>query len=169
MGKTLSISAGILLVFSLVQAAILSNIPGLPSMPDLCMLCVLYFSLQNGRLHGEITGFISGVFLDFISGAPFGLNCLYRTIIGYLSGFFSKTLNIDGILVPAILGLTATISKALLLWLISFLFPARVLIFNPFTWGFLFELGMNTLLCPLIFKFLSMFKKALVLNVEKVL
>lgn len=169
MGKSLSISAGILLVFALVQAAIFSNIPVLPSMPDFCMLCVLYFSLQNGRMHGELTGFISGLFLDFISGAPIGLNCFYRTVIGYLSGFFNKTLNSDGFVVPAILGFISTILKALLLWFLSFVFPAKVLIFNPFTWGFLFELAANTLLAPVIFKFLSIFRKSIILNPEKVI
>ncbi len=169
MGKSLSLSAAILLAFSLIQAAVLSNIPFLPSMPDFCMLCVLYFALQNGRFHGELTGFISGLFLDFISGAPLGFNCFYRTIIGYISGFFNKTLNTDGFLVPAILAFGATIMKALLLWLIALLFPAKVLTFNPFNPAFLFEIGMNVILAPLIFKFLGFFKKTLVLNPGKII
>ena len=82
--KSFSVSALILLCFSLLETAILSNISVLPAVPDLVLLCVLYFSLINGRMYGESTGFISGLFLDFLSGAPFGFNCVLRTLIGYL-------------------------------------------------------------------------------------
>ncbi len=159
----------VLLCSSLTEAAILSNIQLLPAIPDISLICVLYFSLQNGKLLGETTGFISGLCLDFLTAGPFGLNCLLRTLLGFLGGIFNKILNTEGFFIPCLLGFCATIIKALLLWGISFIFPASMVSYTPISWFFLFELGINTLLTPLIFKFLSLFKNALVVRPEAVI
>ena len=163
--KSFSISTLILLCAALLEAAILSNISMLPAVPDLSLLCVLYLSLHNGRLMGECTGFVSGLFLDFLSSSPFGLNCLYRTILGFVGGLFNKTINTEGFFIPALLGFCVSISKAGLLWLISILYP-DVMHYNPISWIFLFELGMNTVLAPLVFKFLGIFHRSLLLRPE---
>lgn len=166
--KSFSVSALILLCVSLFQTAILSNISILPSLPDFSMLCVLYFSLHNGRFMGEGTGFVSGLFIDFLSAGPFGVNCLFRTIMGYVGGLFNKTLNTRGFVVPALLGFIATLVKALILFIISLLYPASVLAYNPITWAFLFELACNTFLAPIVFKFLGLFRNSILLNPESV-
>ena len=164
--KSFSLSVFILLVASMLESAILSNIAILPAIPDLSLICVLYFSLHNGKLYGESTGFVSGLFLDFLSGAPFGLNCLLRTLIGYLSGLFSRTVNSDGFFISFMLGILGTIAKGLILFVLSFLFPSGVVRFEPFSWIFLFQLCANAVLAPFIFKFLSLFNKTLILQME---
>ena len=85
--KSFGISCLFLLGFVLFETAVLSNIVILPVVPDLLLICSLYFSLQNGRLFGVASGFTGGLFLDFVSACPFGFNCLLRTIIGYVAGF----------------------------------------------------------------------------------
>lgn len=167
--KSISISAVILLCCALIESAILSNIAFLRAVPDLSLICVLYFSLHNGRVAGECTGFISGLFIDFLSAAPFGLNCLFRTVLGYLGGVFTKTFNTDGIIIPAVLGFCATIIKCLLILFIAFLFPSSVVKYNPFSMMFLFELCVNTVLTPVVFKILGIFKNIVVLNPENVI
>lgn len=167
--KSFSVSTIIILCAALLESAILSNISVLPAVPDIVLICVLFFSIENGKLLGETTGFVSGLFLDFISASPFGLNCLLRTILGYVGGLCNKTLNTEGFFIPAVLGFCATILKALLLWFISFLYPSSVVSYNPFTLVFLFELLFNTILTPLIFKFLSLFRKTLIISPENVL
>ena len=163
------LSTFILLVSTLVQAAILSNITFLPAVPDLCLICVLYFSLHNGKLFGETNGFISGLFLDFHSAGPLGLNCLMRTIIGYVGGIFNKTINTEGFFIPVLLGACATVLKVLITWLLSFLFPNSIIAYNPFTILFVFEIAINSLLTPIMFKILGLFSKTLVLKPENVL
>ena len=158
------LSSFILLVSSLVQAAILSNMTFLPAVPDLCLICVLYFSLHNGKLFGETNGFISGIFLDFLSAGPLGLNWLMRTIIGYVSGIFNKTINTEGFFVPVLLGACATVLKVLITWILSFLFPNSIIAYNPFTVLFVFEIAINSFLTPIIFKILGLFSKTLVLK-----
>lgn len=167
--KSFSVSCLILLCTVMVQTAILSNISMLPALPDLALICVLYFSLHNGRLLGEATGFVSGLFLDFLSAAPFGLNCLFRTIIGFLGGLFHKTLNTEGILIPALLGFLATLLKAAMLWLISVMYPSGIMAYNPVSWMFLFELVLNSVLTPLMFKFLKLFSNLVLVKPEKMI
>ena len=90
MTKSILVSAFILLCAVIIESSILSNISFIYIVPDLVLICSIYFSLLNGKVVGETTGFISGLLLDFITGIPFGFNCLFRTIIGYVYGIFAN-------------------------------------------------------------------------------
>lgn len=161
-------SSIILLCFAIFESAILSNINILPAVPDFILICVLFFSLNNGRLFGLSNGFVSGLFLDFLTAAPLGLHCLVRTIVGYIFGILNKTLNLNGIFLPAVLGLSATLIKVFLIWCVSLFFPISVNHYNLFSLSFMFELIANTILTPIVFRFLRIFEKTLFLDVEKV-
>ncbi|MBQ0052748.1 MAG: rod shape-determining protein MreD [Treponema sp.] len=162
--KSLLVFVLVSLAFVLFETSILTNLLFLPSVPDLLLLCSLYVSVNNGKLYGASSGFISGFFLDFLSVSPFGLNCLLRTIIGYVAGIFSKSLNIVGFFIPAFLGILATLVKALLIWFISIFFVNSVNSYNLLSVQFLFELGANAILTPFVFKFLGIFDKMLLLE-----
>lgn len=166
MFKSFLCSFLILLCSVIVETSILSNISFLPAVPDLTLICVLYFSFLNGKNYGQVSGFLSGLLLDFLSGSPLGFNCLYRTVIGYLSGVFRRTINSSGFIVPSVIGLLATILKVFLIWLISLFFKS-IKIYNIFTFSFLFELVMNVLLTPLMFKFLNSFRRILNIHEEE--
>ena len=166
MFKSFLCSFLILLCSVIVETSILSNISFLPAVPDLVLICVLYFSFLKGKNHGQVSGFLSGLLLDFLSGSPLGFNCLYRTVIGYLSGVFRRTINSSGFIVPSVIGLLATILKVFLIWLISLFFKS-IKIYNIFTFSFLFELVMNVLLTPLMFKFLNSFRRILNIHEEE--
>lgn len=159
-------SITVILLAALIENAILSNIIYLPAIPDICLICVLFISLQNGKFFGEATGFFSGLCLDFLGAGPFGLNCLFRTIIGYLGGIFNKVIRTDGIFTPALLVFLASLAKALLLLFITFLFPMVKINFSPFTQIYLWEIAENTLLGPILFKLLGLFKKYIVVKTE---
>ena len=159
-----SLLVSTLIIFSgvIIESSILSNISFLLVVPDLVLICCIYFSLLNGKLYGEISGFISGLFLDFITGVPYGLNCIYRTITGYLFGLFSDTIIISGIVIPVFSVGIGTLSKKLLIFLISLVFPKLSLnVYGIISREFLFELCANIILAPIIFKFLSFFKQQL--------
>jgi len=157
----------VILFLVLFETAILSNIQLLPTVPDLLLIAVLYFSVYNGSLAGEVTGFVSGVALDFLSAAPFGLNSLIRTILGYTAGKFHRVLNVGGFFVRALLGFSATLFKAILIWFVHFFYPqGSILVYNLFSVPFLAELAMNTLLTPILFAFLSIFSAFLTVKPE---
>ncbi len=163
MAKSVLVSVLILLVAALFESAILSNISFLPAVPDLVLLCSIYLSLVNGRGYGVSTGFISGLFCDFMSACPFGLNCLLRSILGYFPGFFEGSINFTGFFIPAAFGLVGTLCKALCIWIIS-LFFTSVQTYNIISLSFVVELVLNTLLAPLIFKLLHSFIRTISLS-----
>ncbi|MDY4675336.1 MAG: rod shape-determining protein MreD [Treponema sp.] len=156
----------ILLVCTLLETALLSNVVFLPVVPDLLLLVVLYISVQNGPLTGEATGFVSGLLLDFLTAAPLGLNCLLRTLFGFFAGLFHDVLNISKIMIPAMLALIATIAKAIIIGFISFFFPNGVITYDLFSASFGMELLFNVILAPLVFAFLSLFSSFLISDKE---
>ena len=165
---SLLISTLFLFAATIIESSILSNISFLLVVPDLVLICCIYFSLLNGKLYGEISGFISGLFLDFLTGVPLGFNCVFRTIIGYISGIFSNTIIISGIVIPMTSVGIATLTKKLLIFLISLFFPKLSLnIYSIISYEFLFEFCANILLAPLVFKFLSFFKRQLSIHDTK--
>ena len=121
--KSAIASSLIIILASLIENAILSNIVYLPAVPDICLICVIFISLQNGKIFGEAEGFFSGLCLDFLGACPFGLNCLYRTVIGYLAGIFHRVIGTEGIIAPMLLVFVGSLAKALLLLIINILFP----------------------------------------------
>ncbi len=162
-----SLISSILIIFcaTIIELAILSNISVLIVVPDLILICSIYFSLLNGRGYGVTTGFVSGVILDFATGVPFGFNCLLRLLIGYFYGFFSNFLIVSGILMPMLSVAIGTIAKNLLSFLVNFLYPnIHLNIPHLISNDFLFELVANIILAPIIFKFLGIFKNALSLK-----
>ena len=154
--------------FALLEAAVLSNLLFLPVMPDFLLLCTLYFSVQNGTLFGTAYGFLSGVFMDFLSASPFGLHCLLRTLLGYAGGLFHRTLNVSGVLLPVLLGLTATVLKAFVVWLLSLCFPIGIQTYHLISARFALELALNAAFAPLTFRFLGVFARVTTVDVGKV-
>ncbi len=163
MAKSFFLSIFILFCCTIIESSILSNISFLIAVPDLILICSVYFSIINGSLYGELTGFTSGLFLDFITGVPMGFNCIFRTIIGYICGIFSSTVILSKFVIPIVMTGIATILKALLIFLITLFYP-NVQIEGIFSYAFLFELLVNMLLAPLIFKLLGFFYGTLSIN-----
>lgn len=165
MVKSILFSSFILFCATIIEASILSNINFLLVVPDLVLICTIYFSLLNGKTIGETTGFISGLFLDFITGMPLGFNCLYRTVICYVTGIFSSTVIITGIFIPIVSVGVATIVKTLLVKFVSILFPnTGIFVFGIISPQFLFEFIENIILAPFLFRFLGFFKSYLAIK-----
>ncbi len=166
--KSLFVFMIVAFVAVIFETAILSNLLFLPAVPDFLLICVLYVSLYNGSLYGTTAGFLSGLFLDFMSVSAFGLNCLLRTVVGYTAGRFSKALNINGFLLPALVGFCATLLKALLIWIISIFFLGSVVAYNLLSVEFVFELAANAIFTPVMFKLLGIFNNMLLLEIKDI-
>jgi rod shape-determining protein MreD len=146
----LSIAAAILQSTLIPNIAFLKNIS-----PDLA-LCVLVFSAYiNGTMTGQVSGFFSGLFIDFLSVAPLGMSSLIRTLIGALAGLFKDSLFLDYIIMPVILCSSATVIKVIMRFLLHLVMdPIRAYSLIEF----LIELGLNALCAPLLFLLLRIFK-----------
>ena len=167
MFKSYSLSMLAILCFALFETAILSNITVLPAVPDMVLIASIYISLLNGREMGEITGFSSGLILDFLSASPFGFNCIFRTLISYIAGFFGGSINFKGFFIPFMAGLFGTLSKAVFIWLLS-LFYTSVIRYDILSIPFLFELVSNAFLSPIVFKLMDAFSGKLSVNKEDI-
>ncbi|MCQ2578509.1 MAG: rod shape-determining protein MreD [Treponema sp.] len=151
----------ILFATVVVESAILSNIYILPCVPDILLIFTVYLSILNGKTFGELSGFSSGLIMDFFTGVPYGFNTLLRTLIGYIFGNFHKKVIIGRMFIPMVSVGAATLVKALLTWLITILFPLTVNQLNIFSQKFLFELCANIILAPIFFRFIGYFRDAL--------
>lgn len=163
MTKSFFMSFFMVVIALIIETTVLANIYILPVVPDLVLICTVYFSILNGSTYGQLNGFTSGLLIDFISGVPMGLNCLFRTIIGYIYGIFSRHIFITKVFVPIVSVSTATLLKTFLLWLTSILFPLSINSISIFSLDFVFELLFNTLLAPFIFTFLNAFRATIAL------
>jgi len=164
MGRTIVWTWLTVLFFALVEAAILSNLSILPVVPDLVLLVIVYVSFMNNSATGSTIGFVSGLFLDFFSAAPIGLNAFIKTVTGFLAGKLSGSFNLNKLLIPFTMGFAATVLKALLMFLLSLFFRSSVLSYSLLSAKFWLECLENALCAPLIFALLGLFPTLYVEN-----
>ncbi|MDR2491138.1 MAG: rod shape-determining protein MreD [Spirochaetaceae bacterium] len=156
-----------ILISGILQSSLLSHLrPLLKASPDIA-LCVLVFSAYlNGTMTGQLTGFFSGLLLDFLSASPLGLNLFVRTLMGAACGLLRGTFFCDLIFLPAALCAGATIFKALILFLLNFLFAGAVPAYaftTPVLWV---EVLLNAVCAPFVFALLKSFGTLLVTQKE---
>jgi rod shape-determining protein MreD len=150
------------LLAAMLQSTLLSRLAIYNAVPDLVLLIIVFMAYNNGTMTGQLTGFFSGLMLDFLSAAPLGLNMLVRTLVGALAGLMKVAFFLDAILLPMLLCAGATILKALLFFVLHLLFSSGVptyTVYAPLLWV---ELILNTVLAPFIFALLKLFKSLLV-------
>jgi len=150
------------IIAAILQSSVLGRIPIFKVIPDLALCVIVFSAYVNGTMPGQISGFFSGLLLDFLSAAPIGLNCLYRTVIGALAGVFKGGFFLDIIFMPAVLCILATIIKALILFLLNLLIGPSVPAYSITSSVFWIELGLNAVCAPLLFLLLRNFKPILV-------
>jgi rod shape-determining protein MreD len=150
------------LLAAMLQSTLLSRLAVYHAVPDLALGIIVFMSYNNGTMTGQLTGFFSGIVLDFLSAAPLGLNMLVRTLIGAVAGLMKGTFFLDAIFLPMILCTMATGLKGLLFLGLHLLFTQGVPAYTFSTPVFWVEILFNTLLAPFLFGFLKLFKSLLV-------
>jgi rod shape-determining protein MreD len=148
-------------VAALLQSTLLSRLALYRAVPDLALVIVVYTAYVNGTMTGQLSGFFSGVFLDFISAAPLGLNAFIRTMVGALTGIMKGTFFLDAFFLPMALCAAATIIKASALFILRLLLAGAVPAYSlaaPVIWV---ELILNTVCAVPLFAFLKLFNPLL--------
>jgi rod shape-determining protein MreD len=120
----INIYASILLLISvaLIQSAVMPHLTLWGVKPDLMLLVVISWSLLRGAREGIVWGFIGGLCLDLLSGAPFGLSALALLIVSFFSGLGEATVFRTYIMLPL-----ATVFVASLIYDLIFLLALRTL------------------------------------------
>ncbi|MDR2403158.1 MAG: rod shape-determining protein MreD [Spirochaetaceae bacterium] len=150
------------LVAIILQSTLLYRLAPYEAVPDLALGILVYSAYMNSAMTGQFSGFFSGLFLDFLSAAPLGLNTLIRTIIGAAIGRISGTFFPDALFFPMALCAGATILKAAMLFLLHLLFREAAPFYSLYDMTFWMELLLNTLSAPFLFALLRLFKPLLI-------
>jgi rod shape-determining protein MreD len=150
------------LIAAILQSTLLSYFALYHAVPDLALGIVVYSAYVNGTMTGQLSGFFSGVLLDFLSAAPVGLNAFLRTLIGAITGLMKGTFFLDIFFLPMALCAAATLIKALSLSILHPLFAGAVPSYSFMSPTLWVELGLNTLSAPILFGFLRLFQSLLV-------
>jgi len=142
------------------ETAILSHISFLPALPDLILILAVYIALYNGTVIGVTAGFFSGLILDFLSLAPFGLHSFVFTTLGFLYGLLVRKYNVRRFFFPLVLGLSATLLKAVFFFVLRFLFGQSIQVYDVLSLPFWCETAANALCAPPLFALFGLFPSA---------
>jgi rod shape-determining protein MreD len=164
--KRIVFSTLFILIAILLQSTLLYRLSFHYAVPDLALCVLVFTSYVNGTMDGQLVGFSGGVLLDFVSLSPLGLNMLIRSVIGFVFGILKGTFFLDAVFLPMALCAASTLVKALLVFLLSFLFQGVIQRYSFTTPAFWIELLLNTVLAPFIFGALSRFGSLIVKNKE---
>ncbi|MDR2602605.1 MAG: rod shape-determining protein MreD [Spirochaetaceae bacterium] len=147
-----------ILIAGILQSTLLSHMrPLLSASPDIALCILIYSAYLNGAMTGQLTGFFSGILLDFLSASPLGLNIFVRTLIGGACGLLRGSFFLDAVFLPMALSAVATLLKALIHFLLNILFAGAVPAYS-FTSGVLWmETLLNAICTPFIFAVLKSF------------
>ncbi|MDR3334546.1 MAG: rod shape-determining protein MreD [Treponema sp.] len=155
------------LIAAMLQSTLLARLAVYHAVPDLVLGIIVFTAYNNGIMTGQVTGFFSGILLDFLSAAPLGLNALLRTLVGALAGLMKGTFFLDTLFLPMALCAAATLFKGVFLFGLHLLFTEGVPTYTLTAPTFWIEFLFNTLLAPLLFGFLNLFKSLLLIERRK--
>ena len=84
--------AGIFILLIILQVTFIGYIFSIPNYnitPDVVILFVIYLGYTRGNIVGALSGFISGLVLDILSGSFIGLLALSYSVAGFIAGYFN--------------------------------------------------------------------------------
>jgi rod shape-determining protein MreD len=90
---TIYLVVPLLMVIAILQATIVPHVTIWGVFPDLPVLIVVNWSLLRGVSEGAVWGFVAGLAVDLLSGAPFGAATLALTTVGLLAGMARATVS----------------------------------------------------------------------------
>jgi rod shape-determining protein MreD len=162
MGKNIIWATVFALIAAILHSTLLARLSLYHAVPDFALGVLVFSAYNNGTMTGQLTGFASGLFMDFLSAAPLGLNMFIRTLVGALTGLMKGTFFLDTFFLPMALCAGATLFKAFALWVLHIIFTPAVpsyTLMSPILWV---EVILNTLSAPFLFALLRLFKNLLV-------
>jgi rod shape-determining protein MreD len=162
MGKPVLWATLFALVAALLQSTLLSRLALYHAAPDIALGILVFSAYNNGAMTGQLTGFFSGLLLDFLSAAPLGLNAFVRTLIGASVGTLKGVFFLDTLLLPMALCGGATLAKAFFFWILRLLFGPELPAYSAMSPVLWVELALNALLAPFLFGLLKSFKSLLI-------
>lgn len=115
---TIYLVVPLLAIVAILQTTLVPGLAVWGVFANLPLLVVVSWSLLRGPREGAVWGFIAGLMVDLLSGAPFGAATLSLIVVGFLAGLGETLVFRARIALPMIAMLLATIVYDLLFLLI---------------------------------------------------
>jgi rod shape-determining protein MreD len=115
---TIYLVVPLLAVVAILQTTIVPGLAVWGVFANLPLLVVVSWSLLRGPREGAVWGFIAGLMVDLLSGAPFGAATLSLITVGFLTGLGETTVFRARIALPMVAMFFATIVYELLFLLV---------------------------------------------------
>lgn len=108
----------LLAIVAILQTTLVPSLAIWSVFANLPLLVVVSWGLLRGPREGALWGFIAGLMVDLLSGAPFGAATVSLIVVGFLAGLGETTVFRARIALPMMVMLLATIVYELLFLLI---------------------------------------------------
>ena len=149
--KKLLVWAGIVVAAALIQTTWPDAIKFAGVVPDLTILIVVYFAIEEGEERAMFTGALGGLFQDVAGQATLGHNVLCNVLVGYAAGRIATRLIPDHPAVKVTLVFAASLAQGVLSTAVQFLQqpdvgPVRLIFGNVIPGAFY-----TAMVTPLIF------------------
>lgn len=120
--------------------------------PDIVLLVVVSWSLLRGAEEGVVWGFIGGILLDLLSGAPFGVSTIAMALVSFLTGVGEVNVFRTNIALPLATTFFATIAYNLIFLILLQAMGWPIAWIDGFIRVILPTTILNTLLMPLVYR-----------------
>ena len=148
---TIYLVVPLLVAVALLQATIVPRLTIWGVHIDLPLVVVVNWSLLQGSRDGAIWGFIAGLAVDVLSGAPFGAATLSMVAVGFLSGLGHATVLRARVVLYLGAMFLATLVYDLLFLLVVWISGAAVSWLESFWRIMLPSAVLNTAITPILF------------------
>jgi rod shape-determining protein MreD len=98
-----------LITLAILQSSVFSQLTLFDGRPDLVLMAVLSWSLAGRHIEAMFLGMIGGLFLDLLSGLPFGSHAIALVLVIYLVSFFEGRFWEAHLLMPLSVSLIASL------------------------------------------------------------
>lgn len=58
--------------------------------PDLLIILLVFYTVNNGQIFGTVLGFVYGFLFDLITGSLLGSAMIAKTLAGFIAGYFAS-------------------------------------------------------------------------------
>ena len=126
MTRSILASTAIGSLFLFIQTTWLGNGLFWGVITDLAFLLILWVSYNNKGLEGIIAAFLSGIVCDLLSSAPLGYTSFLYILPAYAISFVRKIVDMDGLVLPVILGFSSTLLKGIASIMLALVFSGEL-------------------------------------------
>ncbi len=119
-------TALLILIAYLLQTSVFGMISIIQTTPNLLLVITFTIGILRGREEGMITGAVSGLFLDLMSGGYLGFYGLVYMYIGFMCGFLYQHIDVNVPLIPIVTGLCSQVIYHFYIYVFRFLLRGRL-------------------------------------------